>query len=76
LNEYVTSRQLLNARDQSYVNLSADKVLSETLSSHGKNKNGPQEIEFIKRDELSKRLLEKMQAWYEIRGEGKDTVVK
>lgn len=31
---------------------------------------------FMKRDELTKSVLEKMQSWYEIRVEGKDPVTK
>jgi translation initiation factor 2D len=77
LNEYITSKQLLNSRDKAYVNISTDQALLETLSDgKSKEKDRLQEVAFMKRDELLTRLLEKMQAWYEIRGEGKETVVK
>jgi translation initiation factor 2D len=65
---YVNEKGLANANDQSYVNLEADNILSTSLGSRGE--------EFMKRDEVFRRLLEKMQAWYQVEVEGKDTVLK
>jgi translation initiation factor 2D len=57
--------------------VSADQALLEALSD-GRNKDKAEilAMEFMKRDAVLKVLMEKMQAWYEIRVEGKDTVVK
>jgi translation initiation factor 2D len=77
LNAYITAKQLKNANDQAYVNVSADQALLEALSDgRNKEKNDILAMEFMKRDEVLRVLMEKMQAWYEIRCEGKDTVVK
>jgi translation initiation factor 2D len=65
---YVNEKSLANANDQSYVNLEADNILSTSLGLRGE--------EFMKRDEVFRRLLEKMQAWYQVEVEGKDTVLK
>ncbi|KIJ61221.1 hypothetical protein HYDPIDRAFT_177119 [Hydnomerulius pinastri MD-312] len=73
VNTYVTARQLVNARDQSYVNVGADEVLLATVSAKGE---APESLEFLKRDEVIRRLSTKMQNWYEIRAEGKDPLLK
>jgi len=67
---------LLNPRDQAYVDVVTDPALLEGLSD-GKSKEKEKlcAVEFMKRDEVAKKLVEQMQAWYEIRGEGKDTVL-
>jgi translation initiation factor 2D len=70
LNGYIASHNLVNRNDQSYINI--DAILSSTLSS--KSDTGP--IEFLKRDELVRRLVDKMQAWYVITVEGKEPVIK
>jgi len=70
LNGYIGSHNLVNPNDQSYINI--DALLSSTLSS----KMNAEPLEFLKRDELTRRLVNKMQAWYEISAEGKEPVVK
>lgn len=60
----------MNSNDQSYINV--DTVLQSTLSS--KNNNEP--LEFMKRDELTRRIVDKMQPWYEIDIDGKDPILK
>ncbi|RXW25184.1 hypothetical protein EST38_g715 [Candolleomyces aberdarensis] len=79
--DYVTARDLINKRDKSYINL--DELFNACLAakSGGKSKGKGQETgselpEFIKRDDLVKRFLAKMQAWYEIRAPGKDPAPK
>lgn len=81
LNSYITTHKLVNPREQAYINL--DDLLYSCVSAktEGKAKNKDVEPEpamakFMKRDELTKNVLEKMQSWYEIRVEGKDPVTK
>ncbi|KAG6330594.1 hypothetical protein ID866_8497 [Astraeus odoratus] len=71
--KYITARQLINARDQSYANVSADELLLNTLA--GKNESH-ENLEFLKREEVVQRLSEKMQSWYEVCAEGKEPVLK
>ncbi|KAH7908853.1 hypothetical protein BJ138DRAFT_1115485 [Hygrophoropsis aurantiaca] len=71
INKYVTDRQLINARDQAYINV--DDLLLTVISSKS---DAPASTEFIRRDELIKRLSDKMQNWYEIQADGKDPVLK
>ena len=65
---YIAAKSLANPNDQSYLNLGSDNVLLTSLGS-------PVE-EFMKRDEVFRRLLDRMQLWHEIRVEGKDRVLK
>jgi translation initiation factor 2D len=65
---HISANNLVNARDQAYVNVAADNVLATVLGAGGS--------EFMKREELIRRVLEKMQAWHEIRIEGKDPLLK
>ncbi|KAL4071554.1 hypothetical protein V8B97DRAFT_2042362 [Scleroderma yunnanense] len=71
--KYITTRQLINVHDQSYVNVSQDDLLLETVA--GKNESH-ESFEFLKREEVVRRLTEKMQSWYEIRAEGREPVLK
>lgn len=73
MNKYVAARQLTNARDQSYVDVGSDEVLLSTVCAKGE---APECIEFLKREDIVRRLSEKMQNWYEIQAEGKDPVLK
>ncbi|KAF8130299.1 hypothetical protein EV363DRAFT_1399469 [Boletus edulis] len=73
MNEYVDARQLTNPRDRSYVNVGTDEVLLSTACAKGE---APENVEFLKRDDVVRRLSEKMQRWYEIQAEGKDPVLK
>jgi len=77
VDEYIVSKQLLNPRDPAYVNVTTDPMLLEGLSDgKSKEKEKLQAIEFMKRDEVTKKLIGQMQAWYEIRSEGRDTILK
>jgi translation initiation factor 2D len=81
LNSYITTQNLVNPREQAYINL--DDLLYSCVSSKTKGKAKSKDVEpeptmsrFMKRDQLTKTVLEKMQSWYEIRVEGKDPVSK
>lgn len=70
LSHYISSHNLVNPNDQSYINV--DALLSSALSS----KTDTEPLEFLKRDELTQRLVDKMQAWYEISLEGKEPMIR
>lgn len=70
LNSYVTDKGLVNAIESQYINI--DGLLLSTLTSSKSNET----LEFVKRDELIKRLTDRMQNWYEIQVEGKEPVLK
>ncbi|KAJ7260911.1 eukaryotic translation initiation factor SUI1 family protein [Mycena haematopus] len=79
LNEYITSKALVNPREQAYINL--DTVLSAAIATKVKKAKGTETapavaVEFMKRDELSRAILEQMQSWYEVAAPGRDPVVK
>ncbi|KAF7319522.1 Eukaryotic translation initiation factor SUI1 family protein [Mycena chlorophos] len=78
LNDYIASKSLVNAREQAYINL--DTLLTETITAASKSKKGktPEAapVDFMKRDELTKQVVEQMQPWHEVRTPGKDPVVK
>ncbi|KAH7922526.1 hypothetical protein BV22DRAFT_1070355 [Leucogyrophana mollusca] len=71
IGKYIADHQLINARDQAYVNV--DDLVLTVISSKS---DAPASTEFVRRDELIKRLSEKMQNWYEIQADGKDPVLK
>jgi hypothetical protein len=54
---------------------SSSKTKGSKLSKTGGEEEAPT-IKFMKRDELAKSVTEKMQSWYEIRVEGRETVCK
>ncbi|KAJ6482936.1 eukaryotic translation initiation factor SUI1 family protein [Mycena vitilis] len=80
LNNYITSNTLVNPREQAYINL--DSLLSTTIAPKPKKVKGTESVpaatpaEFMKRDELTKRILEQMQSWHEVRVPRQDPVVK
>ncbi|KAH9477154.1 Eukaryotic translation initiation factor 2D [Psilocybe cubensis] len=79
VNNYITSHNLVNAREQAYINL--DELLYSCVSVKQKAKSKSKESEsetpqFMKRDELTKKIIAKMQSWYEIRPDGRDPVTK
>lgn len=77
LHTYIADKQLLNPQDKAYVNVTTDQALLEGLSDgKSKEKEKLRDIEFMKRDEVLKQLVDRMQAWYEVRGEGKNTILK
>ncbi|KAI0742631.1 eukaryotic translation initiation factor SUI1 family protein [Daedaleopsis nitida] len=69
VNGYISSRGLINANDQQYINVGTSQALAEAVS-----KKGEDTPEFLKRDEVLKRIRAHMQSWYEIRVEGRDPV--
>ncbi|KAF8890698.1 hypothetical protein BD779DRAFT_1516510 [Infundibulicybe gibba] len=82
LNSYIAAHSLVNPNDQSYINLD-DTIRACTLAKgnskpKGNEEPGPNLIsqDFMKRDELTKSILGKMQGWYEIQAPGKDIIRK
>ena len=73
VNKYVDARQLTNPRDRTYVNVGTDEVLLSAVCAKGE---APESVEFLKREDIVRRLSEKMQSWYEVQAEGKDPVLK
>ena len=71
LNTYVTSKQLVNAHEQQYVNVGDDEFLLGAVT--GKNEDAP---EFLKREDVLTRLRDHMQSWYEIKVEGGEPLRK
>jgi len=77
VNGYVAAKQILNPRDQAYVNVTEDSILLDALSDlKASERKQLQETEFLRRNEVADRIIKNMQPWYEINGEGKDPVVK
>ncbi|KAJ7682865.1 hypothetical protein B0H17DRAFT_1075171 [Mycena rosella] len=80
LNDYIAANALVNPREQAYINL--DSLLSNTIAPKVKKGKGtettPAAVEFMKRDELTKNILEQMQPWHEVRApsNGKEPVAK
>ncbi|KAH8114910.1 hypothetical protein DFH11DRAFT_1590309 [Phellopilus nigrolimitatus] len=69
LNAYITAKSLVNPHQQQFINI--DDLLRGVLVTKGNDVP-----EFTKRDELTRRLLEKMQPWYRIEADGQDPVLK
>ncbi|KAF8968770.1 hypothetical protein BDZ97DRAFT_1654726 [Flammula alnicola] len=81
VNSYITAHHLVNPNEQAYINLDDLLYSCAAAKSKGKAKNKDPEPEpamsrFMKRDELTKNIVGKMQSWYEIGVEGKDPVTK
>jgi len=82
LNAYLTSKGLINKVDQAYINLNSTLLACVTSKSAGEagkkagrgsqEAEGQQPLEFMKRDELLKKIVEHMQSWYEVKAEGKE----
>ncbi|KAK1216736.1 hypothetical protein PQX77_020623 [Marasmius sp. AFHP31] len=76
-NAYVASHDLVNKNERAYINL--DAVLSSCVSSKSNKKGvsaGAEEPEFMRRDDATKKLIEKMQNWYAVGGEGRELIPK
>ena len=71
VNGYISSRSLINANDQQYINVDSDQFLAGAVSVKGEDTP-----EFLKRDEVLKRVRAHMQTWHEISIEGRDTIRK
>lgn len=77
VNGYVKAKQLLNPKDQAYVNVTEDSILLNALSDlKASERKQLQEVEFLRRNEVADKIIKNMQPWYEISGEGKDSVLK
>ncbi|KAF9040071.1 eukaryotic translation initiation factor SUI1 family protein [Panaeolus papilionaceus] len=83
LNAYIASHNLVNTRDQAYINL--DDLLYNNLATKSKGKSKKNESadddagslpQFMKRDELTKHIMDKMQNWYQIKAANHETVTK
>ena len=72
LNEYITEKNLVNVHQRAYINVSTDPALHALLTS--KKDDGI--LEFMKREEVIGKVIEKMQAWYEIVPVGGESIVK
>jgi translation initiation factor 2D len=72
---YVAENNLVNPHGQQYVNLDA-LLVSALHSSGGKPNRSEAPPEFLKREELARKLADKMQAWHEIQPEDKETVIR
>ena len=76
LNSYITSQNLVNPNVQAYINI--DPLLSECINAEGQQKKKRNSMseepnllgDYMKRDELLKKVIEKMQDWYEISRDG------
>ncbi|OSD03739.1 eukaryotic translation initiation factor SUI1 family protein [Trametes coccinea BRFM310] len=71
VNDYVSSHNLINANDQQYINVGSDQALATAVSVKGEDTP-----EFMKRDEVLRRVRAHMQTWHEIRAEGRDALRK
>ncbi|KAJ7619471.1 eukaryotic translation initiation factor SUI1 family protein [Roridomyces roridus] len=76
LNAYITDKGLVNPREQAYVNVGLDPLLLGAVVTPPKKGVPQKEVEFMKRDEVMKGLLDGMQAWYEVRVGGREVVLK
>lgn len=76
--DYVQAKNLINPNNKAYVNL--DDVLAACLATKSKAKGQTAEpeapMDFVKRDDLVKRVTAKMQGWYEVVAPGKDPIQK
>ncbi|KAL5478889.1 hypothetical protein ACEPAI_2166 [Sanghuangporus weigelae] len=70
LNAYIIQHSLVNPNQQQFINV--DALLAGVLATS----KGADVPEFLRRDELLKRLVEKMQAWYKVEVDGKDPILK
>ena len=67
----MSSKGLVNSRDQQYINVGEDPPLFEAISV--RNEESP---DFLKRDDALKRIRANMQNWHEIGLEGSDPIRK
>ncbi|KAF9007008.1 hypothetical protein BDQ17DRAFT_1423096 [Cyathus striatus] len=77
---YITKNNLVNPRDQALINL--DPLLLSAVMPSKSKKKGVEEVDagevknMMKRDEITKKIIDKMQPWYEVKAEGRDPVCK
>ena len=73
--DYVAKQDLINKADKSYIDL--DELLRSPLEVKAGKGKQPQAVgDFVKRDELVKKIMAKMQNWYEVQPPGKDPIQK
>lgn len=70
LNAYIAAKSLVNAHHQQFINI------DDKLHSIFSGKTAGDVPEFLKREDVLKRLVEKMQPWHRVEIEGKDPVTK
>ncbi|KAF4586194.1 translation initiation factor 2D [Pleurotus pulmonarius] len=68
INQYVQDKQLVNPREQQYINI--DETLQNAMQGCDPD------TQFLKRDELARFIVGKMQSWHEITPDGKDPILK
>ncbi|KAF9502136.1 hypothetical protein BDN71DRAFT_1459374 [Pleurotus eryngii] len=68
INQYVQEKQLVNPREQQYINV--DETLQNAMQG------SDPDTQFLKRDELVHFVVGKMQSWHEITPDGKDPILK
>lgn len=74
VNEYVADKKIANPNDPQFVDI--DPLLRSTFTSSKSTTEDPP-INRLRRDELAKKISEKMQDWYQIQTpDEKDPVVK
>lgn len=78
INKYIKTHNLVNQNDQAYVNLDDLLRASVKVKTNVKAESGDAEkpLQFMRRDELVRNVLERMQSWHEIRVGGKEVVIK
>ncbi|KAG7087712.1 hypothetical protein E1B28_013659 [Marasmius oreades] len=81
IDAYITSQDLVNKYERAYINLDPTLLSCVSAKSQGKSKKGAednaqQEVEFMRRDELMIKIVDKMQSWYGVVAEGKEMVTK
>ena len=67
----------MSPKDQAYVSVTENSILLDALSDRkaGERKQ-LQEAGFLRRNEVVDRVIKNMQPWFEIAGEGRDSIVK
>ncbi|KDQ23800.1 hypothetical protein PLEOSDRAFT_1079102 [Pleurotus ostreatus PC15] len=68
INQYVQDKQLVNLREQQYINI--DETLQKAMQGCDPD------TQFLKRDDLVRFVIGKMQSWHEITPDGKDPILK
>lgn len=68
-NAYVSERQLINARDQQYINVGDDDALSSAVSMESGGGS-----EFMKREDALKRIMDNMESWHCVCVEGGENI--
>lgn len=77
VNGYVTAKQLLNPQDQAYVDVTENSILLDALSDlKASERKHLQGTGSLRRNEVADKIVENMQPWFEITGEGREPVVK